>query len=161
MSTQITLKVYRRLDNRLENLPDDGPLARELHARRKTALHDVLDGLNAPQTGIQVQSWGDTDDSKPHELVEIIINVGQALLASAAFTHVVIPGLRAVGEKLAEKAVDEGTSEFVKWLVSKLKLKQEEKQILDVNIEVKAGATVTMISIAPSSGTQEVMISIN
>lgn len=128
---------------------------------RKAALHDVLDVLNAQQTGIQVQSWGDTDDSKPHEWVEIIINVGQALLASAAFTHVVVPSLKAVGEKLAEKAVDEGTSEFVKWLVSKLKLKQEEKQILDVSITVKAGATVTMISIAPSSGTQEVMISIN
>jgi hypothetical protein len=161
MSTQITLNVCRRLDNRLENLPDDGPFARELHVHRKTALHDVLDGLNARQTGIQVQSWGDTDDSKPHEWVEIIIDAGQALLASAAFTHVVVPGLKAVGEKLAEKAVDEGTSEFVKWLISKLKLKQEEEQILDVNITIKAGTTATMISIVPPSGTQGVTISIS
>lgn len=161
MSTQITLNVCRRRDDLLENLPDDGPLARELHMHRKAALHDVLDVLNAQQTGIHVQSWGDTDDPKPHEWVEIIINLGQAFLASAAFTHVVVPGLKAVGEKLAEKAVDEGTSEFVKWLVSKLKLKQEKKQILDVNITVEAGASVTKISLVPSSSTRQITISIN
>jgi len=46
----------------------------------------------------------------------------------------VVPGLKCLGQKLAEKAVDEATSELVKAVVSWLRPKQESKEILDLVI---------------------------
>ena len=66
---QIRLIVYRRLDNRLEGLPDDSPQALELHNRRRATLHEVLDG----NPGWIVPHWGKTDDTVPHEWVELVV----------------------------------------------------------------------------------------
>jgi hypothetical protein len=133
MVSEIKLWVYRRLDNRFEGLSDDSPRALELHNRRKLALHDVLDG----EESIDVR-WGCTDDEQSHESVELIL----IPLASTVFTYVIVPGLKYVGEKLAEKAIDEGTSEIAKWLISKLRPQQESKKILDFGITLPDGTKI-------------------
>lgn len=133
MEAQIKVGVYRRLDNRLEGLSDDSPRAIELHNRRKDALHDVLDEQDAPA----VLDWGHTNDAQPHEYVELIV-AG----AKMALKYAIVPGLRFVAEKLAEKGVDEGTSEVVKWFISKLRPKQQAHQILDFLIELPNGTKI-------------------
>jgi hypothetical protein len=90
--TQIKVGVFRRLDNRFENLGDDSPRALELHNRRKEALHEVFDGRKS----VEVIDWGQTDDAQPHEFVEIVVGA----LAVKVFQ----PGLKFLGQKLAEKA---------------------------------------------------------
>ena len=43
---------------------------------RSMALHEVLDNVE----GLEVKSWGDTDDSqRTHEVVEIVIEFGKWL----------------------------------------------------------------------------------
>jgi len=147
MSTQVILGVYRRLDNRLEGLPDDSPRALELHNRRKAALHNVLDGEKA----VEVLDWGKADDTQSHEFVEITIGA----LASTIFTYAVVPGLEYVAQKLAEKAVDQASSELAKWLISKLRPKQESKEILDFQIRLPDG---TQIHCDPPDGQTEIRI---
>jgi hypothetical protein len=143
MGGNIELSVYRRLDNRLEGLPDDSPRARELHQLRQRALHEVLDG----EPRLAVLDWGDTDDAQPHELVTILIAVVAQPL--------VVEGLKFVGEKLAEKAVEEGASSIVKWLIAKLRPKQAAKQVLDFQIRLPDGTTV---SCDPPEGSGEITI---
>ena len=134
----IILGVYRRLDNRFEGLPDDSPRGLELHNRRKEALHEVF----GAGTDIQVINWGNTDDTRSHEYVELLI----AALATPTFEHVVVPGLKFLAQKLAEKAVDEGVSELVKAVVAKLRRPQEEKKILDFSLSLPDG---TIINVDP------------
>jgi hypothetical protein len=136
MESSLTLGVYRRLDNRFEGLPDDSPRGLELHERRKRALHDVF----GDQKGIAVLSWGDTDDTKSHEWVQLVIG----LVGMPVFHYAIVPGLRFVGEKLAEKAVDETTSELVKAVVSWFRPKQEEKKILDFSITLPDKTLITV-----------------
>ena len=132
MNTPITLGVYRRLDNRLLNLPDDSPLAVELHVRRKMALHAVFDS----EESIRVLNWGDTDDAKPHEYVEL------SILGYAVFHYAIVPGLEWLGKKLAEKAVDSALSAVIKKAVAILRPKQESKEILDIIIKLPDGTEI-------------------
>jgi len=138
MSDVVLLGVYRRLDNRFENLADDSPRALELHNRRRDALHSVFDDI----TEIEVVAWGDTDDVKPHEFVELSL----AGVAGAVFSYAIVPGLQWLGKKLAEKAVDTALSELAKTVVAKLRPKQEEKQLLDFQVSLPDG---TRISVDP------------
>jgi hypothetical protein len=133
MSDNISIHIYRRLDNRIEGLPDDSPRALELHNRRKEALHEILD----QQELVKVESWGDTNDEESHELITIILSA-----AASALTPIVIAGLQEVGKKLAEKAVDETTSSVVKWVISKFSKKQKEKKLLDFTIILKDGKSI-------------------
>jgi hypothetical protein len=138
VSRQITLGVFRRLDNRSENLLDDSPRALELHNRRKAALHEVFD----TQKSVEILNWGGTDDPKTHELVEIVVGA----IAMPAFQYAVVPGLKFLGQKLAEKAVNGAASELVKAVVSWLRPKQESKEILDLVITLP---DKTVISVDP------------
>jgi branched-subunit amino acid transport protein AzlD len=147
MNNSIKVGVYRRLDNRLEGLPDNSPLALELHNRRKVALHEVFDD----QTAISVLNWGNTDDSKPHEYVEIIITA----LSAQLMGPIVISALKELGMVLVEKAVDEITSATIKWVISKLIKKQEEKKIQDFTIVLKDG---TFIRVDPPQGKSKITI---
>ena len=75
-----SLHVYRDLSNRQAGQPDDGPMAREAHERRKTALHAALDG-----SGFEVRNWGETDDKNPHELASLILtSIGTAVVAAGS-----------------------------------------------------------------------------
>lgn len=134
MTVALRLRVYRRLDNRVEGQLDDSPRAFQLHIRRKNALHAALD--DAP--GLHVVDWGGTDDSKSHEFVELSV----AGLASVAFTYAVVPGLLWLGKKLAEKAVDTAASEATKALISRLFVKQKAKEILDFEITLPDGTLI-------------------
>jgi hypothetical protein len=53
------------------------------------------------------------------------------------FRYAVVPGLKFLGQKLAEKAVDEASGELVKAVVSWLRGPQEEKKVLDLRIRTK------------------------
>jgi len=130
--------VYRRLDNRFEGLSDDSPRALELHIRRKDALHAALGG----DSGIRVVDWGEANDSRPHEYVEVVLGAA----ASAVFQYVIVPGVKWLGIKLAEKAVDTALSEIAKVIVARLRPKQESKQLLDFRIQFPDG---TVISVDP------------
>ncbi|HME37994.1 MAG TPA: hypothetical protein VKG63_03440 [Steroidobacteraceae bacterium] len=134
MTPAITLGVFRRLDNRFENLPDDSPRALELHIRRKNALHAVFDA----DTSIKVLNWGDTDDSGPHEYVEL------SLVAYAVLHYAVVPGLEWLGKKLAEKAVDTALSAAIKKIVAILRPKQEAKEMLNIVITTRDGTSVSV-----------------
>jgi hypothetical protein len=135
------------MDNRFEGLSDDSPRALELHNRRKDALHNVLDN----EESIEVFDWGQTDDSKPHEIVEITLGA----LTSTAFTYAIVPGFKYVAEKLAAKAVDQAASEVAKWLISKLRPKQESKEILNFQIRLPDG---TQIQVDPPDRYAEITI---
>jgi hypothetical protein len=134
MTDNITLGVFRRLDNRFEGLSDDSPRALELHNRRRDALHAVLDG----SPGLRVTNWGDTDDSRPHEYVEIVLS----LAAHAVFEYAIVPGLKWLSHKLAEKAVDTAAGELAKMVIAKLRPKQETKQVLNFSITLPDGTVI-------------------
>jgi hypothetical protein len=123
VTAQVTLGVFRRLDNRLENLDDDSPRGLELHNLRKGALHEVF----GKENGIVVLDWGQTDDTQSHEFVELVVG----LVGLPVFKYAVLPAVKFLGKKLAEKAVDEASSELVKAVVSWLGLKQKENKIQD------------------------------
>ena|SRR5438046_2475173 len=124
--TPITVLVYRRLDNRFEGFGDDSPRALELHNRRRDAVHEVFDA----KPGVEVLDWGKTDDTQPHEGVEIVIGI----VGAAIFKYVVSPGLNWLGTKLAERAVDAGVTELSKAVISWLRPKQKERQVLDITL---------------------------
>jgi hypothetical protein len=130
MGVILELCVYRRLDNRMEGLPDDSPRALDLHEKRKRALHDVLDG----ELALDVVDWGVTDDARPHELVTVVVAVVGPLI---------VPGLKLLGEKLAEAAVDEVASSVVKWLIAKLRPKQRAKELNDFQVRLPDGTTIS------------------
>lgn len=134
METTLKLEVYRRLDNRLEGLSDESPRALELHYRRKDALREILDS----EPLIQVTDWGDTDDTNPHELVEIALGAA----STAAIQYVIVPGVKWLGRKLVEKAIDTALSELTKAIVAKLRPKQEAKEILDFTVNLPDGTQI-------------------
>lgn len=128
--------MYRRLDELNAGFQRDSPEALERHNRRKKALHEVFDH----KKGMKVLDWGATDDTQSHEFVEIIIGVAIA----KGFEYVVVPGLKFLAQKLAEKAVDKATSEAVKAIVSWLRPKQKEKKILDIIITLPDGTQIAV-----------------
>lgn len=136
MDHSLTLRVYRRIDNRFEGLSDDSPRALELHNRRKDALHAVLDR----DPVIRVSAWGKTDHSSPHEFVEIAL----AAAASAVFKYAIVPGIKWLGSKLAEKAVDTALGELAKAIVAKLRPKQEAKELLDFILKLPDGTQIAV-----------------
>lgn len=126
ITSQINVGVYRRRDDPFEGLPNDSPRKVELHNRRKEALHEVFD----TEKGVEVLNWDDTDDTTSHEFVEIVLGAA----AVQVLQYAVVPGLKFLGQKLAEKAIDEAASELGKAVVSWLRPKQESKEILDIVI---------------------------
>ena len=136
MDTRLTLRVFRRLDNRFEGLSDDSSRALELHDRRRDALHDAFDG----DPVIRVTNWGETDDSRPHEVVEVALGAA----ATAVFQYAIVPGVKWLGQKLAEKAVDTALGELAKTVVAKLRPKQEAKELLDIVIKLPDGTKVAV-----------------
>ena len=136
MNSNIKLRVYRRLDNRFEGLSDDSPRALELHNRRKHALHAVFDG----DPTIRVTDWGVTDDAQAHEFVDVVLGA----TVTVVFQYAIVPGVKWLGLKLAEKAVDTALSELAQAVVAKLRPKQEAKQLLDLIIKLPDGTEITV-----------------
>ncbi len=136
MNTTLKLGVYRRLDHRFEGLSDDSPRALELHIRRKDALHEVFDS----DPVIRVTDWGETDDTNSHEFVEVALGAA----ATAVLQYAIVPGVKWLGSKLAEKAIDTALSELAKVIVAKLRPKQEAKELLDFIIKLPDGTEIAV-----------------
>lgn len=134
MNSKLWVGVYRRLDNRAEDLSDDSARAVELHNRRKKALHDALD--DGPVW--DVKNWGYTDDEKPHEFVELALDI----VTSPYFQAVALPALSYIGKKLLDAAVDEILIKPVRELIARLRGKQKQEQILDFHIKLPEGTTI-------------------
>ena len=131
---QLTVGVYRRLDNRLQGEPEDSDLAWELHRRRRRALEDAF----AADSGLQVLDWGDTrDEERTHEFVELLIAAG-----GAALHYVVAPAAKALADKLIQEGVDRSTSALVKAIFSRLRPKQEDNEIQNVLITLPDGTRI-------------------
>ena len=140
MHDKITLGVLRDLENRRLDLPDDSPMAVAAHVRRGDALHEVLDG----DASITVLDWGNTDDEKPHEFVLVVLSA----VAPTIFQHVVVPGVKWVGDKLAEKLVESAISEVAKHLVAKIwpRVKTSEMQSVTITLPVRDTTRVILQS---------------
>ena len=77
------------------------------------------------------------------------------LVGPPVFKYAIVPGLKFLGQKLAEKAVDEASSELVKTVVSWLRPKQESKEILDLTITMP---DKTVIRVDPPDGSATIQI---
>ena len=135
MGEQLRIHVYRRLDNRLEGLPDDSPRALELHNERRDALVEALDG----RPDFRVLDWGETKDTESHELVDVVIDIitspAVTAFASAAFTWLATQ----IKEAASDLAVD-----GIKGLVRRLLPQQKRRRIQDFEIELSNGVRVTV-----------------
>jgi hypothetical protein len=138
-----TMTVCRRLDNRHEGVSDDSPRATELHKLRARALHDVLDKDEA----WEVFTWGDTDDVKPHEWVELWLNLKEVVGQVAPLA---VPALVYTGKVLLEAGISTAATEAVKRLMARFRKKQKDNQLRDVTLTFPDGAT--NISCHPDSG---------
>jgi hypothetical protein len=131
MSSEVIASVWRNLDNRNEGLSDDSPRAWELHRMRSMALHEVLDNVD----GLEVKSWGDTDDSqRTHEVVEIIIEFGK-WLAQPEQLQAMGTAAIGIGKVVGTAAIGAGVKEGVQWLFEKLRKKQKEGQIESASLK--------------------------
>lgn len=129
MNTELNVRVWRRQDNVAEGLSDDSPRALELHQMRSQALHEVLDNVD----GLEVKDWGDTDDEKTHEVVEIILAVGN-WVTQPEHLQVMSAAAIAIGKTLGSAAVTAGVKEGAQWLFDRLRKKQKDNQIETVLI---------------------------
>lgn len=124
---RIQVTVFRRFDNRDEGLSDDSPRAIELHKIRSKALHEALDG----ETAWRVEDWGKTDDSEAHEVVDLLIDIVKNPQVQAIASQ----GLYYIGNILVTAGVSAIASEGGKLLFSKLRKKQEEEKVTNINIQ--------------------------
>lgn len=146
MSQQFTLGVYRWLQ------PDPAEAEEERHVARQHALHEAL----TPNQGFEVTNWGATDDTQPHEFVEIVALVAP-VAASAAWTVI-----QWLGKKLIEKAVDEGVAHGFQAIVTRLRGAQDAEKIQDffavahdgTRVEVFPSALGGRVTITFADGTQ-------
>lgn len=135
MANTVRIGVKRIFGFELSKAVPDEDVAMELHTNRKDALHEVFDGQV-----VQVKDWGQTDDTQPHEYIELVVDVGTFLWTNP----IVIPVAKWIFEKLADKALDGGLDNFFSWLLPGLRKKQEEKKIGDVQIQMPNGFVVNI-----------------
>jgi hypothetical protein len=147
MAEQIHLSVFRRLDNRLEDLPDDSPRALELHNDRRDALVEALDG----RQDMRVVDWGKTKDTQSHELVELVVEV----VTNPALTGAASAALGWLATRIKD-AVGDTAVEGIKGLIQRLLPQQKRRRILDFDIELRNGAHVT---VRPQDDHAEIQVS--
>ncbi|MHA7057696.1 hypothetical protein ACWGOQ_0010785 [Aquimarina sp. M1] len=150
MDHKLVIGVFRRFDHSLVTHTTDEEAELALHNIRKRALIDVFEN----KKNLHVEGWGEAKDTEPHEFVEIILGI----VGTAAFTNVVVPGLKYVGETLAKKLVDDTTTNSVKWIIAKLRPKQISKEILDFQIKLPDG---TLISVDPPDRNASITVHFN
>ncbi|MFD2561447.1 hypothetical protein [Aquimarina rubra] len=150
MEHKLAIGVFRRFDHELVTDHSDSEAELALHNRRKDALIDVFEN----EDQIIVKDWGQTKDTEPHEFVELVLGI----VGTAVFNYAIVPGLKYVGEKFAEKLVDDTISNSVKWIISKLRPKQESKEILDFQIKLPNG---TLIAVDPPDRNASITIHFN
>ena len=130
---RVELTVWRRLDNRLEGLPDNSPRAVELHVRRARALHDTFD----KDPAWQVTNWDNTDTPEAHEWVLLALTWLAPAVKAAA-----LPVAVYIGGRLLEAATDAAVVEPLKDLFSRLFRLQHKKQLQNFEVRLPNGAVV-------------------
>jgi hypothetical protein len=133
---RIVLSVFRDLSNRALNEPDDGPLAKAAHEKRRQVLEE---DLNEPC--FMVADWGLTKDTNPHELVTVIVE----LLQNPATQAATASAIAFIGGALSgafSSLIADGTKYIVKKLVGRM----DRHEIQDFWITLPAGSTVQVQS---------------
>ncbi len=129
----IQLFVYRRLDNRFEGLPDDSARAYELHLLRKEALHEALGGVE----GLSVD-WGDADDTKSHELAELLVFV-------APHVHTaVVAGMTLFAAEFAKATISELAKKAAGAVIERLIPEQKKGRILNFMMRLPGGFMINV-----------------
>jgi hypothetical protein len=142
MAEQLTIGVYRRLDDRL--MPgyhgdDNTPEAWELHCRRRSALEDAL---CADPVGWRVVDWGQTkDETETHEFVELLVEI----LENVPVDEAASVALTWIGHVLGD-AISEGAREAVKGIFKRLWDKRKRKEINDFSIRLGGKDLVSVSS---------------
>jgi hypothetical protein len=127
-----SIRVTRCLDNRAEGQSDDSPRAMELHRLRARALHEMLDD----DENWKVVYWGDTDDSRPHEEVELFLEVWQQAVQHAP---AIKPVLGHLGDVLLHVGMEVPLAMILHNLVERFRQRAEQKHI--ARVEVSEGST--------------------
>lgn len=127
MKEEITLWVCRRQTGKESDL--------ELHNMRKNALHNSLENID----GLDIQDWGKTDDTQPHEWVEIII-FGWEIISP-----VVVPALELFGKELLKAGVSIIAVKTIKKVIQNVSKHQEKEEMKDCNFHLKDGKWIQFI----------------
>lgn len=133
---RLTLGIYRDLSNRLIPEPDDGPVTRAAHEKRRLALEADLD-----DPCLSVVNWGQTKDKEPHEYVEVVVEILKSpeVQAAAASAVAFIGG---VLSKTASSLLVDGA----KHLIQKLWSRMQTKEVEDFNVTFPAGSAIHIAS---------------
>jgi hypothetical protein len=84
--------------------------------------------------GLEVKNWGDTDDKKAHEVVELVIEFGN-WLAQPEHMQVMSTAAIAIGKIIGTAALSQGVKQGTQWLFEKLRKKQSDRKIESVEIK--------------------------
>jgi hypothetical protein len=141
---ELKLGFYRIFGQELVPPAIDTDVSIMLHQNRALALHEVFDDV----TEITVLNWGDTDDAAPHEYVSLAVG----LIGPVLVKHVVLPAVKSMFEKIADKAIDTVFEKAVSWIVLKMKKKQDEKKIGEYHITLANGTAITVTN--PKEGSK-------
>ena len=140
---ELKLGFYRLFGQELVPPANEDDVSLELHRNRSVALHEVLDGAEE----IKVLDWGQTDTG-PHEYVSLVVGLIGPVIAK----HVVLPAVKYMFEKIADKAIDTIFEKAVSWIVLKMKKKQDEKKIGEYHITLPNGTAITVTN--PKEGSK-------
>jgi hypothetical protein len=129
----LTLHVYRNLDNRIAGEPDDGSLAWQAHRERLRVLQETLD-----DPAFRVRDWGVADDTeRPHELAEVVAEV----LANPTVQAIAWAAAGYAGRLVAQQ-IDERLGGALSRVLDRLLSAFRSKQIGDFWITLPDGSSV-------------------
>ncbi len=129
MKPTIKVTIGRRFDNREQGLPDDSPLAWELHRNRGEVVHEELEG----DPSWNVLDWGETDDkTRTHEDVTVLLELAEAAgTVALGFAGAVL-----------YRAMEDTVVDAVKKLIKKFVPRLRKEEVTRVYAELPQGVTV-------------------
>jgi hypothetical protein len=133
-SAEVRLHLYRDLSNRILGEPDDGPMARDAHVRRRVFLEHL-----ETEPGITVVSMGVAADKEPHELAEIMLAIAQNPTVQVALSGAALY----VGKVLAG-SIDRALGNVVERLFDKLVSAFRSKETGDFSIFLPDGSHIVV-----------------
>lgn len=133
---------------RVRELPEEAAVAKSRHELRSGALHEVFDN----STTAQVLNWGDTDDDRPHEFVEALVVTLIGVAVAAAVDHIVVPGIKALVQKLRERNVEKESAQTVGEICAQLAAKREAGEIKEFYIKLPDNTFIAYGTPASAAG---------
>ena len=134
MSGHLHLTVSRRIDNWYQGLPDDSPLAFELHHRRRQAIRRVL----AEDASWQVSDWGKTDAPEAPYAVELQLSC----LRDPESPEAALPSLAYLGDLLDGEQVPRVITNTITLLIDQFRTEQRAENIGDVRFALPGGQKI-------------------